>query len=125
MLPRSGGGIGCSSECIAGALRVVGSLSNVDGGVVKTDCTDGRDDAARCVRLMKLWSSNSLALDCSGLMTRYASLEKKRTFWPVPGVLLGFRMERIELNLSPFALASVGVLGARKLSMDGRWESCD
>ena len=32
----------------------------------------------------------------SGLITRYASLEKKRTFCPEPGVFLSRKMERTE-----------------------------
>lgn len=45
----------------------------------------------------------------SGLITRYASLEKNRTFCPEPGVFRSRRIERTE----PYCLyRSVGVWGA-------------
>ena len=48
-----------------------------------------------------------LALDTSGVITLYASREKKRTLCPVPGVWPSRRIERNELKRP----STVGVMG--------------
>lgn len=52
-------------------------------------------------------------------MTLYASLEKKRTLWPVPGVLPGFKIDRMEANLD----SVMGVSGGWAASVDGLLKS--
>jgi hypothetical protein len=41
-----------------------------------------------------LFSPLAVVVDTSGLITLYASLEKNRTLWPVPGVLRSRKIER-------------------------------
>ena len=63
---------------------------------------------ARCSRCMK-GMSVFVAMEVSGLMTWYASREKKRTFWPVPGVFGSRNIERTELYFG-----SMGVRNGRE-----------
>lgn len=47
------------------------SFGGGGGGAVKTFCNEGRaEEEMRGTRFMRLVSSNSLALDCSGVRTR-------------------------------------------------------
>ena len=97
----------------------LGSNSNELDGVAERDCEPIELAAVSC----SICSTNSGEMSCVwplrlrsrlrlaemlGLMSLKASLEKNRTFCPVPGVLGSRRIERIELLAS---LRETGVLG--------------
>ena len=81
MLPTFGGDIGAIIDARPGVLGATAASlgGGVGGGAENTCCAVGLDAAAFCKRENTLGSSSSLALEISGLMTRYASLEKNRT----------------------------------------------
>lgn len=81
------------------------------------------------------------SVDSSGLITLYASREKKRTFCPVPGVFGSRRIDRTEPSLLSIGESIEGrewelsSVTERKTSRDGRlsmlakertvsWEAC-
>ena len=114
-------------DVLGGSTRLgPSSFGGGGGGVAKSCCAVGLEGTGFWRRLIRLCSSIS-ALDCSGLITRYASREKKRTLCPVPGVFPTLRMERMEPNLlsKPILFSVTGVAGGNDgrdevLSMEGR-----
>jgi hypothetical protein len=102
-------------------LEVSCNSPSLRSGGEKTSIALGRGARARR-SANEIGEGSEVVAEASGLMTLEASREKKRTFWPVPGVFGSRKMDLTLLNLPSDPRVTEGVMeGVSRDGRDGFW----